>query len=138
MLAVDDAGGRHFDGAEGLRFDGAFAVDGFAQGVHHTSDQPFTHRHGDHLAGALDGVAFLDAGIGAQNDNGNGIFLQILSHAEGAVGKLHKFAGHTVVQPGYLGDAVTDKNDHAGFGSLEVVFIMLYLLTNDPRDLVWF
>ena len=49
------------DGPVLLRVHGALAVDGLAQGVDHTADQRLAHRHGDHLAGALDRIAFPDA-----------------------------------------------------------------------------
>ena len=97
-LTVDDAGSAAFNGAELGGLDGACAVDGLAQRVDHAADHGFAHRHGHHLAGALDSAAFLDTDVGAQQNDGDGILLQILGHAVFAVIKLKQLTCHALFQ----------------------------------------
>ena len=134
MLPLDDTGGGHFDGAVGLGLDGTLAIDGLAQGVDNTADERLTNGHGYHPAGALNGVTLLDALIGAKDGDGDGVLLQVLGHAEGAVGEFYQLAGHALVQAGGLGNAVADHDDRAGFAGLHFVLVVFDLTTNDFCD----
>ena len=137
-LTVDDAGSAAFNGAELGGLDGACAVDGLAQRVDHAADHGFAHRHGHHLAGALDSAAFLDADVGAQQNDGDGILLQILGHAVFAVIKLKQLTCHALFQTTGAGDAVAHHNDRAGLALLDGIFVMLDLRTDDLGDLFRF
>ena len=86
-FTVNNAGSRRLNGVVGRRGDGALAVNGVAQRVHNTADQSVAHRHGNDSAGALDDVAFLNAPVVTQDHDGDGLLLQILGHAVGAVGE---------------------------------------------------
>ena len=88
-LPGDHPGGLVLDGP-GLRgLDGAQAVNGLAQRVHHAADERFAHRHADDAARAPDRIAFPDALVGAQQHDGYTVLLQVQGHAVFAVLKLH-------------------------------------------------
>ena len=72
-----------------------------------------------------DGIAFLDALVRSQDDDGDGVLFQVLCHAVGAVGEFHKFTGHALVKTGGLGNAVTDQDDNTGFTYFNFVFVVL-------------
>ena len=133
VLPLDDTGGGHFDGAVGLRLNAALAVDGLAQGVDNAPDELFAHGDGHDSAGALDGIAFLNALIGAEDDDGDGVLFQILGHAVGAVGKFHQLTGHALFKTRGLGNAVAYQNDDAGFADFNLVFVIFDLAANDFR-----
>ena len=137
-LALDDAGRVALDGAVLLRVHGAFAVHGLAQGVDHAADQTFAYGHRNHLARALDHVAFLDVLVVAQHNHGDAVFFQVQGHAVGAVGKLHQLVGHALVQAAHAGDAVADHDGGAGIILRDAVFIMLDLLFDELGDLFGF
>ena len=105
------------------------------QGVDDTADQAAAHGNGNDTAGALDDVAFLDAGVAAQDNDGDGLFVQVLSHAVFAVGELHQLVGHALGQAGNGGDAVTGDDDDAGLAGLELILVVLDLTTDDFCDL---
>ena len=137
-LTVDDAGSAALNGAVLGGLDGACTVDGLAQCVDHAADQGIAHRHGHHLAGALDSAAFLDADVGAQQNDGDGVLLQILCHSVFAVVKLQQLTCHALFQTTGPGDAVAHHNDRAGLALLDGIFIMLDLGTDDLGDLFRF
>ena len=137
-LAVDDAGGRALDGPELGGLNGACAVDGLAQCIDHAADHCLAHGHGNDLAGALDGAAFLDADIGAQQNDGDRVFLQVLGHTVFAVVKLKQLTCHALFQAAGPGDAVAHHNDRAGLALLNGIFVMLDLRTDDLGDLFRF
>ena len=137
-LALDDAGRAALDGAVFGGLNGACAIDGLTQCVDHAADHGIAHRHGDYLAGALDDAAFFDAGIRAQQHDGNGIFLKVLGHTVFAVVKLEQLACHALFQTAGPGDAVAHHNDRAGLALLDGIFIMLDLRTDDLGDLFRF
>ena len=134
MLPLDDAGSRGLDRPVAFGGDGALAVDGLTQSVDDTADQVLAHGHGDDPAGALDGVTLLDAVVGTQDNDGHGVFFQVLGHTVGAVGEFQQLTGHALVQAGGLGDAVADEDDHAGLALFHFAFVVLDLTTDDFRD----
>ena len=131
---VDDARGRGFDGAVGLGGDGALAVNGLTQGVDNTAQKALTHRHGNHLTGALYRIPLFDTLVVAQDNHGHRILFQILGHAIGTVGEFHQLAGHALVQAGDLGNAVSHQDHHAGFAGFQLLFVVLDLTTDDFRN----
>ena len=134
VFALNNTGRRCFNGHVFDCFDLALAVNGSAQSVHHAADQSFAHRDGNHTAGALDGVALTNAGVRAQQNDGDRIFLQVLGHAVLAVGELHQLIDHALLQTRSPGDAVAHQNDGAGFALLDLVFIVLDLRLDDFRN----
>ncbi len=75
---------------------------------------------------------------GAQQNDGNGIFLQVQGHAVFAVLKLHQLVRHALFQPVGAGDAVAHHDDGAGLALLDGIFVMLDLRTDDLGDLFRF
>ena len=137
-LAFDDAGRVVLDGPVFLCVHGALAVHGLAQGVDHTADQAFANGNGNHMARALDHIAFFDVLVVAQHDHGDAVFLQIQGHAVGAVGKLHQLVGHALIQTAHTRDAVADHDRGADIILCDAVFIMLDLLFDELGDLFGF
>ena len=137
-LALDDAGRTALNGAVLGGLDGACAVNGLAQCVDHAADHGFAHRHGHDLAGALDDAALFDADVGAQQNDGDRVFLQVLGHAVFAVVKLEQLTCHAFFQTTGPGDAVAHHNDRAGLALLDGIFVMLDLRTDDLGDLFRF
>ena len=104
---------------------------GIAELMRDDSMKEELYRHNP--AGTLDRIALLDALIRTKDDDGYGIFFQVLGHAEGAVGEFHQFTGHALVQAGGLGNAVADEDDHAGFAHFDLILIVFDLTANDFR-----
>jgi hypothetical protein len=116
-------------GSESLAVDRALAVDGLAEGVHHAADQLGADRHFEDAARALDGVAFGDVLVFAENDRADGVALEVQREAEGVAGEFQHFALHDVGQAVHAADAVGHGDDGAfgaGRGSeLQVLYLAL-------------
>ena len=137
-LALQNTGGRALDGAVVGSLDGAFAVNGLAQRVDHATDHTLTDRHGDDLAGTLDGTALFDAFIVTKQDDGDAVFFQVLRHAVGTALKLDQLTGHTVVKPRSARNTVAHHRYRARLGLLNGILIVLDLGTDDAGDLFGF
>ena len=131
MLSLNDAGGIGFNRVIFLGIDRALAVNRFAKCIHHAADEALSDRDRNHTAGPLDHVPFFDPGIGAQNNDGNRLFFQVLCHAIGAIGELNQLTGYALVQPGDTCNAVSDQDHDTRFACLKPVLVILDLLTNE-------
>ncbi len=87
----------------------AFAVDRIAQRVDHAAEQRLADRNVNDGLGALDAVAFLDLGIGAEDHDADIVRFQVQRHALNAVGEFDHFAGLHLVQAVDTGDPVTHR-----------------------------
>ena len=117
-LALHNARRNHFDLAELLRGDGALAVDGLADAVHHTADDRIAHGHlGDPL-GPLHDVALADLGVVSHEHRAHVLLLEVERHAHDASRELQELAGHDVVESEDLGNTVADGDHGADFGDL--------------------
>jgi hypothetical protein len=96
--------------------DRALAVDGLAQGVHDAAEQLGADRHFEDAARALDGVAFGDVLVFAENHRADGVALEVHGEAEGVAGEFQHFALHDVGQAVHAADAVGHGDDGA-FGA---------------------
>ena len=118
-FARNDAGRLHVDAAAfGDIGEFALAVDGIAQRIDHAAQQALAHRHFHDGAGALDGVAFLDGGVGAENHHADIVGFEVQRHALDAAGKLDHLAGLDIVEAIDAGDAVADRQHLADFADL--------------------
>ena len=98
--------------------DRALAVDRVAERVDDAAEQALADRHVDDGAGALDGVAFLDLAVGAEDHDADIVALEVERHAADAAGELDHLAGLDVVEAVDAGDAVADREHLADFGDL--------------------
>ena len=85
-------------------------------------------------AGALDGIAFLDVEVVAEDDGADGVFFEVEDLTHGAVLEFEQFAGHGVAQAVDAGDAVADFDDGADFVDLQSLFEAGDFLLEDAGD----
>ena len=133
-LARDDAGRLDLDEAALGRGDRALAVDRVAEPVDHAAEQALADRHVDDGAGALDGVAFADRAVVAEDHDADIVALEVERHALDAAGELDHLAGLDVVEAVDAGDAVTDGEDLADLGDFGLGAEIGDLLLEDGRD----
>ena len=110
-LAGDHARGDLFDHVGHLGVDRALAVDRLAQRVDHAADQLGADRHFQDAARALDGVAFGDVLVLAQDHRADRVALEVQGQAEGGRAvrggrEFQHFALHHVRQAVDAADAV--------------------------------
>ncbi len=134
--AVDHAGRQAFDGVELGAGDGAFVVDGLAEGVDHPADQRFAHRHGHDAAGAPHFVAFLDLVRFAQQHGADLVFFQVHGDARDVMRELDQLSGHHLFQAVDTGDAIAHRDHRSGFGDVDGAFVIFDLLTEKGRNFV--
>src|SRR6185369_8183105 len=134
-LARDDARRLDVDAAAfGGALDLALAVNGIAQRVNHAAQKRLAHRHFHDGAGALDGVAFLDGAVVAENHAADIVGFEIERHALDAAGKLDHLAGLDIVEAVHAGDAVADAEHFADFTDLRLGAEILDLALQDGGD----
>ena len=127
-LTVDDAGGKALDGQKLVGVDGALVVDGLAERVDDTADHGFADGHRHDLAGALDGIAFLDLGVVAEEHRADLVFIEVHGKAGNAVGKFNELAGHDLVEAVDARDTITKGDDGADLVDLDALLEVLDLL----------
>ena len=113
---------------------GPLAVDRVAERVDDAAEESLADRHLDDRAGALDGVAFLDVAVGAEDHDADIVALEVQRHAADAAGKFDHLAGLDVVEAVDAGDAVADRQHLADLGDLRLVAEILDLLLEDRGD----
>ena len=116
------------------RLDRPLAVDRVAERVDHAAEQALADRRLDDGAGPLDGVAFLDLAVGAEDDDADIVGLEVQRHAADAAGELDHLAGLDVVEAVDAGDAVADRQHLADLGDLRLLAEILDLLLEDRGD----
>jgi hypothetical protein len=114
----DHARGDLFDHVGHLGVDRALAVDRLAQRVDHAADQLGADRHFQDAARALDGVAFGDVLVFAQNHGADRVALEVQRQAVGGQCRrrwreFEHFALHHVGQAVDAADAVGDRHHGA-------------------------
>src|SRR5271170_2818539 len=127
-LAIDHAGSEAFERIALGGLNRTFVINGIAERIHNAADHAIAHRHGHDFSGALDGVAFLDFGVIAEEHSADLIFFQVQRNAENVVRKLDHFAGHALIEAVNARDAVAHGDDGADFLDREGLLIIFYLL----------
>src|SRR5262249_1706283 len=133
-LARDDAGRLDLDQLALGGLDRALAVDRIAETVDHAAEQALADRHVDDGAGALDGVAFADRAVPAEDPDADIAALEVQRHALDAAGELDHLAGLDAVEAVDAGNAVTDGEDLADLGHLGLGAEVGDLLLENGRD----
>ena len=108
--------------------DRPLAVDRFAERVDDAAEQALADRHLDDGARALDGLAFLDLAVGAEDHDADIVAFEIERHAFHAALELDHLAGLHVVEAVDAGDAVADRQHLADFGNFGFLAEILDLL----------
>src|SRR6185295_9686612 len=130
-LARDDAGRLDVDAHPLLGLDRAFSIDRIAERVDHAAEQALADRHVHDRAGALDGLAFLDLAVGAEDHDADVVGFEIERHAAHAVLELDHLAGLHVVEAVDARDAVADGEHLPDFRDLGLLAEILDLLFQD-------
>ena len=136
-LTLDDTGSRTFYRSISGRFDGAFAIDGGAEGIDNAADEGFAYRNRNNTAGTADAVAFFDAGIITQNDDGDGIFFKVLGNAVFPIGEFQQLIHHALVQSGGTSNTIANDDDGTYLILHNVVFVIFDLGFNNFGYFLW-
>src|SRR5450631_3074771 len=130
-FARNDAGRLDVDAHPLVGLDRTLAVDRIAERIDHAAEQALADRGVDDGAGALDGLAFLDLAVGAENHDADVIGFEIQRHAAGAVLEFDHLAGLDVVEAVDAGNAVADGQHLSDFGNLSLLAEILDLVLED-------
>src|SRR5882724_5504321 len=130
-FARNDAGRLDVDPHPLVGLDRALAVDRITERIDDAAEQALADGGVDDGAGALDGLAFLDLAIGAEDHDADIVGFQIQRHAAGAVLELDHLAGLDVVEAVDAGDAVADGQHLSDFGNLSLLAEILDLVFQD-------
>src|SRR6266581_2880047 len=134
-FARNDAGRLDVDAHPLVGLDRALAVDRIAERIDDPAEQALADGSIDDGAGALDGLAFLDLAVGAENHDADVVGLEVQRHAAGAVLELDHFAGLDVVEAVDAGNAVSDGQHLSDFGNLSLLAEILDLVLEDRGNL---
>ena len=133
-FARNDARRLDLDAAAGDVGQRALAVDRIAERVDDAAEQAAADRHVDDGAGALDGVAFADAAVVAEDDDADIVGFEVERHALHAVRELDHLAGLDLVEAVDAGDAVADRQHLADLGDIGLGAEIGDLLLQDGGD----
>src|SRR6185369_13350085 len=112
-----DAGRLDVDAHALVGLDRTLAVDGIAERVDDAAEQALADGRVDDGAGALDGLAFLDLAVGAEDHDTDVVGFQVQRHAARAVLELDHLTGLDVVEAVDAGNAVADGQHLSDFGN---------------------
>ena len=101
-----------------VRLDRALAVDRIAQRIDDTAEQAFADGDIDDGAGPLDGVAFLDVAVAAEDHGADIVGFQVQGHAADTTREFDQLAGLDIVETVNAGHAVTDGDNLSDLGNI--------------------
>ena len=133
-FARNDARRLHIDPAPLGRVNRPLAVERIAERVDDAPEQSFAHGDVHNGLRALDGLAFLDLAVIAENHDADIVGLEVERHAAHAILELDHLAGLHVVEPIHPGDAVADREDLSDLRDLRLAAEILDLLFEYRRD----
>src|SRR6185503_19841135 len=97
-LARNDAGRLDVDAGALVGLDRTLAIDRIAERIDDAAEQALADRHVHDRAGALDGLAFLELAVVAENDGTDVVAFEVERHAALAVLELDQLAGLHIVE----------------------------------------
>src|SRR5467141_572184 len=130
-FARNDAGRLDVDAHPLVGLNRALAVDRITERIDHAAEQALADGGVDDGAGALDGLAFLDFPVGAEDHDADVVGFEVQRHAAGAVFELDHLAGLDVVEAVDAGNAVADRQHLSDFGNLSLLAEILDLVLED-------
>src|ERR1700677_1409621 len=130
-FARNDAGRLDVDPLALGRLDRTLAVDRIAERIDDAAKQALAHRSIDDGAGALDGLAFLDLAVGAEDHDADIVGFEVQRHAARTVLELDHLAGLDIVEAVDAGNAVADGQHLSDFGNLSLLAEILDLVLQD-------
>ena len=133
-FARNDAGRLHVHARPRVGFDRPPAVDRIAQRVNDAAEQALADRNLDDGARALDGLAFLDLAVAAEDDDADIVACEVERHAAHAALEFDHLAGLHFVEAVDVGDAVADREHLADFRDLGLLAEVLDLLLENGGD----
>src|SRR3546814_7329099 len=87
------------------------SVDRIAEAIDDAAEQTLADGNVDDRSGALNGVAFLDLGVAAEDHDADIVGFEVQCHALHAVGEFDHFTGLDIVEAVDAGDAVADRQE---------------------------
>src|SRR6202000_1643297 len=130
-LARNDAGRLDVDAHALVGLDRTLAVDRIAERVDDAAEQALADRRVHDRAGTLDGLAFLDLAVAAEDHDTDVVGFEVQRHAAGAVFELDHLAGLDVVEAVDAGNAVADGQHLSDFGNFSLLAEILELVLED-------
>src|ERR1019366_9283575 len=124
------------DGVELGGEDGAFAVDGHAERVHHAADHGIPHRDRHDAARTPNFVAFLDFRVVAEQHRAHLVFLQVHGDSGHVVREFDQLAGHDLFQAMDSGDAGAHGDHRADLRYVDGPLVVFNLLAENTGDFV--
>ena len=135
-LALDHGGRLQLEGAAAGGLDLAAAVDRVAQRVDDAAEVAVADGHGEHLAGAADLLALLDAGEVTQDDDADLAHVEVQRQTADAALELEQLVGHDRGQSLDTGDAVAGLGDDADLLAGDVGAVLGDVGLDGTADLV--
>ncbi len=130
-LAHDHVGSDALYGAGYVAREGALAIQGVAQRVHHSPDEGVAHGHLHDAAGGAHLIALADLGVVAEDHGADGVLLQVQGQAHDLVGELEDLVVHGALEAVHAGDAVAGLYHRADIHRRHLHAKLLDLLAND-------
>ena len=132
---VDHARRVALDRPELLGGDRPLAVDRLPERVHDAADQRLADRHLGDAVGALDGVAFLDLRVVAEEHRADVVRSRFSTSPNDVARELEQLAGHRLLEPVDARDAVADLDDAADLLEVDLRLVARQLALDDLADL---
>ena len=135
-LALHHGGRLQLEGAAAGGLDLAAAVDRVAQRVDDAAEVAVADGHREHLAGAADLLALLDAGEVTQDDDADLADVEVQRQTADAALELEQLVGHDRGQSLDTGDAVAGLGDGADLLAGDVGAVLGDVVLDGTADLV--